>query len=64
MNGNEFLKKLNRYAKAQGLVASFHAQRGKGSHGEVSISDKRTTLKDRIASKPIAMPVLVVTIDS
>ena len=47
MNGYEFLKKLNKYAKARDLIVSFDAQRGKGSHGEVSIDGRHTTLKDR-----------------
>lgn len=47
MNGHEFLKKLKRLAKRQGVEMSFDPSPRKGSHGEISYGDRFTTLKDR-----------------
>lgn len=47
MNGNEFLKKAGRSAKAMGLASRFEAGHGKGSHGRLYVGSNFTTLKDR-----------------
>lgn len=47
MNGNEFLRRLRKYAKAHGLELRLDAVRGKGSHGALHLGSNRTTLKDR-----------------
>ncbi len=47
MNGNEFLRRLKKYAKAHEVLVAFQARRGKGSHGTDYLGTARTTLKDR-----------------
>jgi mRNA interferase HicA len=47
MNGNEFLKRMKRYAKQKNLDVRFEKHRGKGAHGILYLGDKKTTLKDR-----------------
>ena len=43
MTGSEFIKKL----KKLGYNPRFETKRGKGSHGTLYVSDKKTILKDR-----------------
>ena len=33
MRGNEFIRKVKKYAKVKGLVFEWRPERGKGSHG-------------------------------
>jgi mRNA interferase HicA len=47
MNGNEFLKRVKRYAKQNELIYRFEKHRGKGSHGTLYVGEKKTTVKDR-----------------
>ena len=48
MNGNEFLKKLKKYAKKYGISGpTVELTHGKGSHSALLFNNKRTTLKDR-----------------
>lgn len=47
MNGNEFLKKVEKVAKAKGLSVRFESGHGKGSHGRLYVGNAFTTLKDR-----------------
>lgn len=47
MNGNEFLRRLKKLAKAKGLKVSLVSRIGKGSHISVYLGKSRTTLKDR-----------------
>ena len=47
MNGAEFIKKIKKAAKAQGLDVRFEKHRGKGSHGTLYVGDKYTVVKDR-----------------
>ncbi len=47
MNGAEFIKKIKKAAKAQGLEVRFEQHRGKGSHGTLYVGDKYTVVKDR-----------------
>ncbi|MCR4379295.1 MAG: type II toxin-antitoxin system HicA family toxin [Rhodospirillales bacterium] len=52
MNGNEFLKRVKRYAKHNGLDVRFEKHRGKGSHGTLYLGGKKTTVQDRKKELP------------
>jgi mRNA interferase HicA len=45
MDGSEFRKRIRRLAKRRGFDYRFVRQRGKGSHGTLYLSDKKTTVK-------------------
>lgn len=47
MNGNELIKKLKKYAKAQDLAFDLEEGHGKGSHGRIYLGSGFTTIKDR-----------------
>ena len=47
MKSFEFLKKLRKYAKRNGMAIELDNKRGKGSHGTVYLGGRFTTLKDR-----------------
>ena len=47
MNGNEFLRKLNRLGKARGIDVRIDEERGKGSHTTVYFGKRFTVIKDR-----------------
>lgn len=46
MKGSEFLRKLQRLARARGLRFQYEPSLGKGSHGRVWFGGASTTLKD------------------
>ena len=46
MNGHEFLKRLRRLGKAEGVKVEYDGKPGKGSHGRVYYGTAFTTLKD------------------
>ncbi len=46
MNGHEFLKRLKRLAKRQGVEMHFDPSHGKGSHGLLLYGENLTTLKN------------------
>lgn len=46
MDGGELVRKLRRLAKERGLPFSYEPRHGKGSHGQLLIGDKLTTVKD------------------
>jgi len=46
MNGNEFIKRLNRHGKRRGVAVRYEAH-GKGSHGRIYFGERFATLKDR-----------------
>jgi hypothetical protein len=46
VTGSEFLRRLAKLAKRNGLTSSYHGGPGKGSHGRVFYGDRFTTLKD------------------
>ena len=46
MKGAELLRRLKRLAKERDLRFEYEARRGKGSHGQVVLGDKLTTIKD------------------
>jgi predicted RNA binding protein YcfA (HicA-like mRNA interferase family) len=47
MTGDEFLRRLRRLARRQGLTVEIVAQRGKGSHVTLYFGGGMTVLKDR-----------------
>jgi len=47
VNGNDFLRKLRRLGKAQGVKVIYDAKSGKGSHGRVYYGRAFTTIKDK-----------------
>jgi hypothetical protein len=47
MTGNEFLDRITRYARRQGLTIHFDPGHGKGSHGRLYLGGRNTWVKDR-----------------
>ena len=47
MNGHEFLKRLRRLGKTNGVNIRYDGKPGKGSHGRVYYGAAFTTIKDR-----------------
>jgi len=46
MRGNEFIRKVQKYAKAAGLVCEWRPDRGKGSNGVLILGDRRTVVRN------------------
>ncbi len=46
MRGNEFIRKVQKYAKAADLACEWRADRGKGSHGVLILGDRRTVVRN------------------
>lgn len=46
MRGNEFIRRIQRYAQAHGLSSEWRADRGKGSHGLLTLGDRRTVVRN------------------
>ena len=47
MNGREFITRVRRLARRDGIAVRFDRTRGKGSHGTLYYGDRFTVLKDR-----------------
>ncbi len=47
MNGNEFIRKIEKVGKARGVAVSLDLAHGKGSHGRLFFGAQSTTVKDR-----------------
>lgn len=47
MNGAEFIKKVQKVGRAEGVDVRFDKTRGKGSHGTLYYGERFTTVKDR-----------------
>ena len=45
MNGDDFIKKVRRLGKENGVDVRFDKKRGKGSHGTLYYGDKKTIVK-------------------
>ncbi len=45
-NGNEFIRKVRRLARRDGVVVVHEAAKGKGSHGRLYYASRFTTIKD------------------
>lgn len=46
MNGREFMKRLRRLGRANGVAFRYDGKPGKGSHGRVYYGARFTTIKD------------------
>lgn len=46
MRGNEFIRRVQKYAKRHGIPFTWRADRGKGSHGVLTVGDKRTVVRN------------------
>ena len=46
MRGNEFIRKVRKFAKRNGVAFEWRADRGKGSHGILIIGERRTVLRN------------------
>ena len=45
MNGREFVRRAHRYARDNGLECYFEPNRGKGSHGKITLGGRATTVQ-------------------
>ena len=46
MRGNEFIRKIQKYAKVKGVACVWRPDRGKGSHGVLTLGEKRTVVRN------------------
>lgn len=46
MRGNEFIRRIQKYAKRNGLAFDWRADRGKGSHGLLILGERRTVVRN------------------
>ncbi len=46
MRGNEFIRKVEKYAKRKGIACEWRPDRGKGSHGLLTLGDSRTVVRN------------------
>ena len=46
MRGNEFIRRVQKYAKRKAISFSWRADRGKGSHGILTLGDTRTVVRN------------------
>ncbi len=56
MNGREFMAKVRKLARRNGIAVRFDRTRGKGSHGTLYYGDRHTVVKDR--RKPLKIGTL------
>lgn len=45
MNGEEFIRRVRRYARRRGLAIEIDYRQGKGIHATLYLGDHRTTVK-------------------
>jgi len=58
MNGREFMRRAKRYAARNGLNFRFERGEGKGSHGQLYVGRRRTTVKRAELSKSLLHAML------
>jgi mRNA interferase HicA len=46
MRGNEFIRRVQKYAKARGVACEWHPELGKGSHGLLILGERRTVVRN------------------
>ena len=46
MRGNEFIRRVQKYARRSGIAFTWRADRGKGSHGLLTLGDLRTAVRN------------------
>ena len=47
ITGRQFVQRVRKYARQNGLVVEFVASEGPGSHGTLYLDERKTTVKDR-----------------
>ena len=45
MNGQQFIRRVRRYARSNGLEFDFNPEHGKGSHGTLRLGRRQTRVK-------------------
>lgn len=46
MRGNEFIRRVQYYARLHGIPCAWHPELGKGSHGVLLLGDRRTVVRN------------------
>ena len=46
MRGSEFIRRVQKYARRNGIAFAWRAERGKGSHGILTLGDTRTVVRN------------------
>jgi len=46
MKGNEFIKRVRKYAKINRISFEWHPEMGKGSHGVLILGNRRTVVRN------------------
>jgi len=46
VRGSEFIRLIQRYARAKGLAFEWRPERGKGSHGVLVLGNRRTVVRN------------------
>ncbi|MBU1487129.1 type II toxin-antitoxin system HicA family toxin [bacterium] len=46
MKGNEFIKRVRKYARANGISFEWHPEMGRGSHGVLILGNHRTVVRN------------------
>ena len=46
MRGNEFIRKVQKYAKRNRVDSTWRPDRGKGSHGLLTLGERRTVVRN------------------
>ena len=57
VDGREFIARVRKLARRNGIAVRFDRTRGKGSHGTLHYGDRRTVVKDR--KKPLKTGTLL-----
>ncbi len=58
MNGREFMRRAKRYAARNGLDFRFERAKGKGSHGQLYVGGRATTVKRSELSRGLLRNIL------
>lgn len=58
MNGAEFVRRVRRYARNNGLDFYFDPARGKGSHGTMYVGERRTTVRHGVIRRGLFLSML------
>lgn len=46
MRGNEFIRRVEKHAKRNGIAVQWRPDRGKGSHGLLTLGTRRTVVRN------------------
>jgi mRNA interferase HicA len=58
MDGDEFIKKVKKYGKRNGVAVRFDCKQGKGSHGTLYCGNNKTTVKGSEIGKGLLAAML------